>query len=252
MHMKKKIAAAAVILVILAVLLFPIKTRFRDGGTTFYTAILYRVISWHAIISADEMKTGTEVHFIPNNFHDYAYYFDRSPPDVTPATSVPATNTRPAITMRREAEKDGLVLRVETAYAHQFAGEPFTLTATITNTTDEDITYGVGSGTLNMHMEIPVRIHVFEFIDMDVYGKAMTEDYRWATLKAGETFTQTMNLMPGYVIESDVYWNLSMQQIHWYPAGEYRGTASFAWITGPIDNPGEPQRLDLEFPVILI
>ena len=249
MHMKKKIAAAAVILVILAVLLFPIKTRFRDGGTTFYTAILFRVISWHAIISADEMKTGTEVHFIPNNFHDYAYYFDRSPPDATPAASGPAMTTRPDLAMQREEEKDGLVLRVDIGYLYQFAGEPFVLTATITNTTDEDITYGVGSGTLNMHMEIKVET---PFIDMDTYGKAFTEKYRYATLKAGETFTQTMNLMPGYVIESDVYWDLSMQQIHWYPAGEYRGTASFAWITGPIDNPGEPQRLDLEFPVILI
>jgi len=92
MHMKKKIASAAAILIVLAVLLFPIKTQFREGGTTFYTAILYRVISWHAIISADEMKTGTEVHFIPNNFHDYAYYFDRLPLEPAPTSAFSATS----------------------------------------------------------------------------------------------------------------------------------------------------------------
>jgi len=165
-------------------------------------------------------------------------------------TSGPAMRTRPAITMQREAEKDGLILRVFTGYAHQLAGEPFVLTASITNTTGMDITYGVGSGTLNMHMEIKVET---PFIDMDTYGKAWTEDYRWATLKAGETFAQTMNLLPGYVIESGAYWaDLDAQEIEWYPAGEYKGTASFVWIS-PTDNPGggNNQLLELEFPVIL-
>jgi len=169
-----------------------------------------------------------------------------------PVTSAPAMTTRPDIAMQREAEKDGLVLRVDIGYLYQFAGESFVLMASITNTTDKAITYGVGSGTPDVHMEISVRMEP-GFIDMDIFGKAWTEDYRWATLKAGETFTQTMNLLPGSVVEGDVHWaNLGAQAVSWHPAGEYKGTASFAWITGTPDDPGETKRLELEFPVILI
>jgi len=156
-----------------------------------------------------------------------------------PSTSVPAMTTRPDLALHVEAEKDGLVLLVDTGYKYLFAGEPFVLTASIANTTDKDITYGAGSGTPNMHMEIPVCFEPY-FIDMDTYGKIMTDDYRFATLKAGETFTQTMNLMPGPAIGD------------WYPAGEYKGTATFSWITGTPDDPGETKLLELEFSVILI
>jgi len=104
--MKKKLVVAMIILAVLAALLVPIKTQFRDGGTTFYTAILYRVISWNALINADEKKTGTEVHFIPNNFRAYEYYFDPLPPDtVTPVqttVAAPMEPTTPPVTDPRE------------------------------------------------------------------------------------------------------------------------------------------------------
>jgi len=134
----------------------------------------------------------------------------------------------------------------------------FSFAYRITNTTGHDLTYGVGSGTLNMHMEIKVRMEP-DFIDMDTYGKAWNEEYRYATLKAGETFKQTMNLMPGAInTESDAYWNgywadLSAQEIDWYPPGEYRGTAVFSWIPGtPEGFEGNSERLELEFPIMLI
>ena len=174
-------------------------------------------------------------------------------PDPSAPTSAPAMTTRPDLALHAEAEKDGLVLLVDAGYKYQFAGEPFVLTASITNTTDKDITYGLTSSSLDMHFEIGVRFEP-EFIDMDTYGKAWDCMIRYATLKAGETFTQTMNLMPGYVIESDAYWaDLSVQEIKWYPAGEYKGTASFAWITGTPDDPGamNDNLLKLDFSVIL-
>jgi len=250
MHMKKKVASAVIVLFALAILLFPVRMQFRDGGTTFYTAILYRVISWNALINEGEKKTGTEVHLIPNNFHSYEYYFNReaSEPDATSSTG-PAVVTRPDLMLQREAEKDGLVLRVSSDYQFKFTGEPFVLTASITNTTDRDITYGLASGTPDMHLEIHLRMEP-DFIDMDTYGKAMNTEYRYAVLKAGETFTQTMNLLPGTA--SGGYWaDLSTQEIDWYPAGEYRGTAVFSWIPGTPDNPGETKRVELEFPIIL-
>lgn len=159
-------------------------------------------------------------------------------------TSVPVSRTRPAIAMSREAEKDGLVLRVQAAYAHQWAGEAFAVTAAITNTTKEDIHYTLPSGTPGMHLEIRVTIrgkNNIEFIDMDTYGKAMTEDMKIAVLKPGETFTETIRFQPGSASGDD-----------WYPAGEYEGTATFTWIVGAMDYPQETQQLSLEFPVILV
>ena len=53
--MKKKIIIAVIVLV-LAVLLFPIRSQLKDGGTVQYTAILYGVSKVHRLISIEEME----------------------------------------------------------------------------------------------------------------------------------------------------------------------------------------------------
>ena len=156
--------------------------------------------------------------------------------------------------MTREATQDGLVLRVETGYQQKLTDEPFTLTVSVTNTTKKDITYGAGSGTPNMHQEIPVSIRGkgnVQFIDMDTWGKIMTDDFKFATLKAGETYTQAMRFLPGTPL-GDYQQELSKQDIAWFPAGEYQGTAVFTWYTGTGWEPGETKELKVEFPVILV
>ncbi len=52
----KKGKIVAVILLALAVLLFPIRTQLKDGGTVQYTAVLYRVSKVHRLISIEEME----------------------------------------------------------------------------------------------------------------------------------------------------------------------------------------------------
>ena len=41
---------------LLVVLLFPIRTQLKDGGTVQYTAVLYRVSKVHKLISIEEME----------------------------------------------------------------------------------------------------------------------------------------------------------------------------------------------------
>lgn len=53
--MKNKIITA-VILLLLVVLLFPIRTQLKDGGTVQYTAVLYRVSKVHRLISVEEAE----------------------------------------------------------------------------------------------------------------------------------------------------------------------------------------------------
>jgi len=70
-------------------------------------------------------------------------------------------------------------------------------------------------------------------------------------LKAGETITLTIRFLPGEP-RGEYQGDLSEQEINWYPAGEYQGTALFTWYTGTKENPGEEKKLRLEFPVVLI
>jgi len=110
----------------------------------------------------------------------------------------------------------------------------------------------VGSGTPDMHMEI--RVSIPGFTDMDTYGKMFNEMYKFATLKADETFTETIRFMPGAPRSSRVDDQALLDKdIDWLPAGEYEGTAVFTYYPGyDPANPGEAKQLHLEFPVILI
>ena len=56
--MKKKVLAAAAVLV-LAALLFPIRMNLKDGGSVQYKALTYSVTKVHSLISDEEtMKAG--------------------------------------------------------------------------------------------------------------------------------------------------------------------------------------------------
>ena len=96
--MKKKLLILCVCLLAAAVLCFPVKTQFKEGGTAFYSALAYRVIVWHAISpSTDEndthILTGTDVYLFPRNFHDYEYYFERRFGARFDKTETPTTGT---------------------------------------------------------------------------------------------------------------------------------------------------------------
>jgi len=57
--MKKKVIALIVIIMI--VLLFPIRTHLKDGGTVEYKAILYKVSKINQLISEEEMEQNGKV-----------------------------------------------------------------------------------------------------------------------------------------------------------------------------------------------
>ena len=64
-------------ILIAVVLLVPIPTVYKDGGTQTFTALTYKIIRWNSINpagSTEEYKTGTEVHFFPNNFKSLSEY----------------------------------------------------------------------------------------------------------------------------------------------------------------------------------
>ena len=71
------------IVLVMALLLFPIKLTYKDGGTTTYNAVLYKVIIWN-ILDQNEpggYRRGSEIHLFPNNFHDLEYYEGITFPD---------------------------------------------------------------------------------------------------------------------------------------------------------------------------
>ena len=77
MKKKKKVVIIIIIIVIaLLVIPFPVPMTYKDGGTKVYNAVLYRIVVWHALDldSPDGYKTGTDIHFIPDNFKNLSYF----------------------------------------------------------------------------------------------------------------------------------------------------------------------------------
>jgi len=171
------------------------------------------------------------------------------------STTVSPSRTRQPMLMIRETKQDGLVLRVETNFQKHFTGEPFTLTASVTNTTGKDIAYWADI-TPNLHSEIAVNIlgkNEKAFIDMDTWGQLSLLTGNFFTLKAGETYTQTMRFLPG---ASDNVRTYDLQNMNWFPAGEYEGTAVFTYLpdtySATLDNHEKTKELTLKFPVVLV
>ena len=69
---KKIVIISAIVCVVL--LLVPIPLQVKDGGTMTYNAVLYRIVVWNKIddTKPDGYKTGTEIHFFPQNFKNSA------------------------------------------------------------------------------------------------------------------------------------------------------------------------------------
>lgn len=75
---KSKIILILAVAFVMILLLFPIKLTYKDGGTTTYNAVLYKIIVWN-ILDQNEpggYRRGSEIHLFPNNFHDLNYYED--------------------------------------------------------------------------------------------------------------------------------------------------------------------------------
>ena len=78
---KKRIINIAVVL-FLIILLVPIKFQYIDGGTIEYRSVIYKIIKWHRLDEYYDngLKTGTEIHFFPNNFKPIDYFVEVKPP----------------------------------------------------------------------------------------------------------------------------------------------------------------------------
>ena len=70
--MKKRWILLIFIIFVFAILLFPIKHSYKDGGTVEYRAILYSVIFWHRLDENYEsgFYEATEFKFLPFNYLD--------------------------------------------------------------------------------------------------------------------------------------------------------------------------------------
>lgn len=75
--MKKKIVIAILIVIIAAILFVPMRVQAKDGGTTQYAALTYKVVSWKKLVDAPNedgsgIKSGryerTRIYLFPNNF----------------------------------------------------------------------------------------------------------------------------------------------------------------------------------------
>ena len=127
-------------------------------------------------------------------------------------------------------EDEAVDLAVKINSGKVIYGENFVLTASATNNTGKTIYVSLPTGTPDMHFEIDVVIedeNGRRFVDLDTQGKAYTCDMKTISVKNGETITQVMNMSPGYLIDGSMY--PLGEEINYFPAGTYNGTATIIW-----------------------
>lgn len=150
-------------------------------------------------------------------------------------------------------EDEDVQLSVEISPSKVIYGENFVLTAKATNNTGETIYVSLPTGTPDMHYEIRVEIEDESgkrFVDLDTQGKAFTCDEKTISLENGETITQVMNMSPGYLLDGSMY--PMGEEIKYFPAGTYKGSATFFWhdrYVPDIFEYGEEHRKVIEFEV---
>lgn len=152
-----------------------------------------------------------------------------------------------------KTESGGVTLNIEISPELPKAGENFVLAATVTNNTGKEIYVPLPSGTDGMHFEVNVEIvgeGGFNFTDLDTFGKFYTEENRILAIKDGESYTQLMNIAPGYYSE-DGYEALfpDNAELVYYSAGTYRGTAVFTWSDEI--NSGKINAVETDFEITL-
>ncbi len=127
--------------------------------------------------------------------------------------------------------KEGIDLSVNLSENPVKSGEKFVLTATVTNNTGKTIYVTMPTGTPNRHYEIRVKITDGKryFIDADTQGKEHTDDMGMFMLKNGESYTQEMNMVAGYLLDGSHPLEMNAEPIYGFAADVYEGTATFCW-----------------------
>lgn len=183
-------------------------------------------------------------------------------------TLAPHASVKEPGNVSSHAEKDGLRLTV-TRPLYVPAGEGFVLTAVIENKRSTPVTAALPTGTPNMHYEIRVTIGSGKnsCTDADTIGLPMNEMMSFMTLQPGESYTQTMHMLPGSFepgtypttrnIQSGTVAPLEPKDGKFIamPAGKWEGRAEFVWFSGSsadYDGSTSTSSLELKFPLTIV
>ena len=72
MKKKTKVVISAIVICILLILFVPVPTGvYKDGGTSMYTALTYKVVKWRVLVDEDTRYENTSVFWLPDNFKSY-------------------------------------------------------------------------------------------------------------------------------------------------------------------------------------
>ncbi len=74
--MKRKIAIAVIIAVVLAILLFPVRIAYKDGGSVEYKAIVYSVTRYHRLppLGSEDYLEGWKIEIFGVTLRDDLAY----------------------------------------------------------------------------------------------------------------------------------------------------------------------------------
>ena len=103
-------------------------------------------------------------------------------------------------------------------------GQKFVAYATVKNVTDSTINYALSSSSESKpKIKLSISENEKTFTNIDIYGKAFTNDIVYKELKPNEEINVTYNLCPGKVNGSTI----SESNWNYFTKGEYSGVATF-------------------------
>ena len=168
----------------------------------------------------------------------------------TAATQNSAITTQNTI-VEFSKQENKTYLRVTLNKGSYAPKEKVIVTILVRNYNKEAITFVLPSTTEKMHFEVKTTIKAENdkyFIDADTYGKMYTDAIKTVTLDAGESFTQKLVFIPGYVTGGS--WEyIDKADITYFPKGTYNGSATFRWNNKGIT---DGYSITLDFPVYIL
>lgn len=73
MKNKKKLFVVIGIVILLIILLFPIKIKYKDGGSIEYKSLTYSIYNWHSIETNNQYKCGKTISILGFDVYDNTY-----------------------------------------------------------------------------------------------------------------------------------------------------------------------------------
>ncbi len=159
--------------------------------------------------------------------------FSKAPSDDKTTTSSMGDYEKESVNVKftkHTKESNGVILTLYVP-GKVSSGERFFIIEKVVNNSGKDIYYSLPYYSTKTHLD--VRTEIIDknkkcFIDCDTFGQSYPEATSRRSIREGETYSQTVFFLPGYV--TNYASTLEDSKVSMFDKGEYQGSANFNWF----------------------